>query len=537
MSSILLFQDEKPSMNRGSNGENCNNNKKKKRNVYIVKPDWIIQCKSIFDKPTLDQIWSGSKQLYESTNQNKRKNIDPQLQNNEWIKRKRKIDEFAPITKVLASKSTNEMVARLHHNIQNHKNDANGKDMWMDPTSNTITDHNNLGKNAELSQLFDKISKLYKDMPLDNYDEWRSYSYNMAAARLRYLNFQVCNNEESLMRLSQVKGFGKKFMKHIREYLITGGCELIRNFERDPSRVNVRNMIKIWGIGPKKAVELVKLGYTDIQSVREALELQKLDLHENARIGVQFYEEFQEKMDREEAKKIGEIVAEACRKYFQDAEITTMGSFRRGSEKCGDVDVLITHPKFIRCTPIGALDELVERLRDGGYISRHLTPVDPTHKSTLPLRANNMDDFLLYSSKKSQSYMGVFVSPSYKNKHRRIDIKFYPYREKAFATLYFTGNGYFNRAMRLYAKVQKGMKLDDHGLFTKPFNKEKAGHRVKVLSEKAVFDILGLIYKEPHERDSFEAVVKNEGSLSMDFDLNNLRQSEIEIESRNRWIE
>ena len=38
-------------------------------------------------------------------------------------------------------------------------------------------------------------------------------------------------------------------------------------------------------------------------------------------------------------------------------------------------------------------------------------------------------------------YMGCFNSPIHPHRRRRVDIKFYPYRERAFATLYFTGNG------------------------------------------------------------------------------------------------
>ena len=38
-------------------------------------------------------------------------------------------------------------------------------------------------------------------------------------------------------------------------------------------------------------------------------------------------------------------------------------------------------------------------------------------------------------------YMGCLYSPSNPRVRRRVDIKFYPYRERAFAMLYFTGNG------------------------------------------------------------------------------------------------
>jgi DNA polymerase/3'-5' exonuclease PolX len=102
------------------------------------------------------------------------------------------------------------------------------------------------GKNLELSKLFDKISKLYKEMPLDALDEWRSYSYNIGAARLKYLDFPVYNDEEVLRKLSNRKGFGQKFMRNIREFLNTGKCQLISEFEHDERRTSVRNMMRIW---------------------------------------------------------------------------------------------------------------------------------------------------------------------------------------------------------------------------------------------------------------------------------------------------
>ena len=144
------------------------------------------------------------------------------------MKRNRKIDEFAPISRLKASETQNEMVERLSkYNVEKkHSMEA--------------------GKNQELSELFAKISKLYKDMPLDKFDEWRSYSYNAASARLKYLDFPVLNDEESLKLLSNRKGFGKKFMRQIKEFLNTGKCRLISEFEHDAMRVNVRNMIKIW---------------------------------------------------------------------------------------------------------------------------------------------------------------------------------------------------------------------------------------------------------------------------------------------------
>ena len=55
------------------------------------------------------------------------------------------------------------------------------------------------------------------------------------------------------------------------------------------------------------------------------------------------------------------------------------------------------------------------------------------------------------SIKRKRSYMGVcnLKGPNGgEGTFRRIDIKCYPLRSYAFALLYFTGSGHFNRSMR-----------------------------------------------------------------------------------------
>lgn len=119
-------------------------------------------------------------------------------------------------------------------------------------------------------------------------------------------------------------------------------------------------------------------------------------------------------------------------------------------------------------------------------------------------------------------YMGIFKSPTIHGKLRRVDIKWYPYRERVFASLYFTGNGYFNRSMRLWAR-KEGMQLNDHGLFARSDLECKVGIMHNPPStEREVFDTLGLVWKEPHDRDGFHAVVgakKKSSALQLEGEL------------------
>lgn len=103
-----------------------------------------------------------------------------------------------------------------------------------------------------------------------------------------------------------------------------------------------------------------------------------------------------------------------------------------------------------------------------------------------------------------QKYLGVCRLPGPRRRHRRLDIIVVPYGEFACALLYFTGSAHFNRSMRALAKT-KGMSLSEHALSTVIRNprglKVGPGQVLPTPTEKDVFRLLGLPYREPAERD------------------------------------
>lgn len=103
-----------------------------------------------------------------------------------------------------------------------------------------------------------------------------------------------------------------------------------------------------------------------------------------------------------------------------------------------------------------------------------------------------------------KKYMGVCCLPGPNQRHRRLDIIVVPYNEFACALVYFTGSAHFNRSMRAMAKT-KNMSLSEHSL-----NKDVVrqgtlklfgGTPLPTLTEKDVFSLLGIPYRQPHERD------------------------------------
>jgi DNA polymerase IV len=85
-----------------------------------------------------------------------------------------------------------------------------------------------------------------------------------------------------------------------------------------------------------------------------------------------------------------------------------------------------------------------------------------------------------------------------------MDLLLVPEEEMGAALIYFTGNDIFNRSIRLLAR-KKNMRLNQKGLY-KDVKRGRRGEKlnegvlVEGRSEKKIFDVLGVPWREPHER-------------------------------------
>ncbi len=367
--------------------------------------------------------------------------------------------------------------------------------------------------NLPISEVFRKLAKLHQDCPLYVNDDWKAYMFQLISGRLLHLDFVVTIQE--IDRLSRLDGFGASTIQIIKEFVETGVCQRIIEFENDAQRKAMNVMMNIWGVGRARATELVNAGYRRIGDVQQALMLGSLHVDRNQYIGVLCYDDINERMPRTEVEAIAEIIKSFVQtRYTTSAETMIMGSYRRGKETCGDVDILITHPDYIDTVPPNALGEIVDDLCSAGHVAFHLTYISgmkPELYETLPSHvAKRLTHPKSYGQSKEpkekdlqSSWMGVMNSPLIPGKRRRVDIKFYPYSVRYFASLFFTGNGHFNRSMRLYATRKYNYKLSDHGLVDKSTDSPIIIHPT---SERDIFDVLGLQWKETNERECFDDV-------------------------------
>jgi len=278
----------------------------------------------------------------------------------------------------------------------------------------------------------------------------------------------------SAEQIKDLPGIGKKIYIKFNQYLETGTVPLLEREKGLPRY----DFYKIYGVGPKKAQELVeKDNITSIQQLREHQDL----LNDKQKIGLRYYEDILKRIPRSEIEEFERAFQAAFAKVAtKDDSFEIVGSYRRGNATSGDIDVIISSKSGDR----SVFKKFIKQLQEDGILLEIL-------------------------SKGTTKSLTVGKLPDHETA-RRLDFMYAPPDERAFAILYFTGSKAFNVVQRRRAN-EMGMTMNEHGLFhlTGKGKKKKKGARVEgdFPTEKAIFDYLGLVYKSPTERKNGKAVI------------------------------
>jgi DNA polymerase lambda len=295
----------------------------------------------------------------------------------------------------------------------------------------------------EITNHNDHITSVLEEL-MNNYDllrdKGRYLAYREAVIRLKSYPTKITDSNQ----LKGVYKFGQKMLRKIEEILETGTLYRVEAMKQQHYLNSIKQFKEIWGVGSIIADKLFRQGYRTIQDIRENI---PSFFNQNQRIGLQYYDEFLQKIPREEVKEISNRVELTARRLAGERSLTSIpcGSYRRGRALCGDVDILMTFEDPNSCE--GFLSCLVEELKKEGLVT------DSLHVSD---RWDN--------NKKHVSHMFAGVCRLPFSIHRRIDIKIYPRQYYAWALMHFTGSANFNRSIRLFAK-KKGYRLSDEGIF------------------------------------------------------------------------
>ena len=157
------------------------------------------------------------------------------------------------------------------------------------------------------------------------------------------------------------------------------------------------------------------------------------------------------RVQRADAEKVVRKIVAALQKSHH---LEVCGSFRRGRETVGDLDVIV-EVELYKLAVQRVINEC-ERLLDGIIAS------GPTKVS------GRLD--------------GI-----------QVDFRFFDSESFGAGSLYFTGSKEFNIQMRKLA-IDQGMKLNEFGLW-------RGEERVAGRTEQSVFDALGMDWVDPKERE------------------------------------
>jgi len=228
---------------------------------------------------------------------------------------------------------------------------------------------------------------------------------------------------------SQLKGLpniGSSIMDKLNEYVEKGTLQDLEKEKNNP--VNI--LCEIYGVGPKKSQELVLAG---VKSINELRERQNELLNDIQKVGLKYYEQIQQRIPRSEIEKFKKIFTDIfITDTNKEATFEIVGSYRRGQQTSGDIDVIITGKTSV------VYKKFVNDLLKTGIILEVLSC--------------------------GESKTLVIAKLPGKNIARRIDFLYAPPNEFAFAILYFTGSKIFNTLMRQYS-LDKGYTFNEHGIY------------------------------------------------------------------------
>uniref|UniRef100_UPI003AAD08A7 DNA polymerase lambda isoform X2 n=1 Tax=Centroberyx gerrardi TaxID=166262 RepID=UPI003AAD08A7 len=342
-----------------------------------------------------------------------------------------------------------------------HQQPVSGK--WVCAQSSQAKSNN---FNKHITDKLEVLAKAYTHQG----DKWRALGYSKAVNALKSYHKPITSYQEAC----QIPGIGKRMADKIDEIMESGH---LRKLDHIGEAVPVLELFtNIWGAGAKTAQLWYQQGFRTLEDIRT-----KANLSNTQKIGLKHYDDLLDRMPREEAAAI-EKVREATQSVDPGLLAMACGSYRRGKATCGDVDVLISHPDGK--SHKGVFSKMLQTLHQTGFLT---------------------DDLVSHEDNGEQKkYMGVCRLPGPGHRHRRLDIIVVPYNEFACALMYFTGSAHFNRSMRAMAKTKR-MSLSEHSLnkdvLRQGSTKVYGGTPLPTPAEKDVFNLLGIPFREPHERD------------------------------------
>jgi len=257
-------------------------------------------------------------------------------------------------------------------------------------------------------------------------------------------------------------GIGKDLAGRIREIAATGDCSVRRELLTE-FPATLLDVLRLQGVGPKTVAVLYReLRIKSLDDLAAAAKAGRIRAvkgmgGKKEQLILQAIEERQRFAGRHllsRATEMAEAIVAYLREQAPAAEITTVGSVRRGAETSGDLDILASGADTALAEAFTRFPQVERVLANGGT------------KASVLLRGGFQADLRI-------------VTPE----------------QRGAALQYFTGSKAHNIALRDRA-LERGWKLNEYGLFDANENS------IAGAAEPDIYKALGLAFIEPELREN-----------------------------------
>jgi DNA polymerase (family 10) len=284
--------------------------------------------------------------------------------------------------------------------------------------------------NRDIAAAFEEIADL---LEFQNANPFRVRAYRNAGRRIGDLSESLADiAADPERKLTDLDGIGKDLAEKIETLLATGRVPMLEEL-RAEIPVGVLDLLRIPGLGPKKAAVLFnELGIASLDMVRAACEAEQIRVlkgfgaktEEKILAGIDLAARAHERMYWAKADEIVEELLAHMRKHKGIKQMEVAGSYRRGRETIGDVDLLVD-------------------AKDADAVMDHLG------------KFGEVADVI----GRGDTKMSIRLASGL-----QIDLRVVPHKSFGAALQYFTGSKDHNVILRGMAK-DRGLRINEYGVF------------------------------------------------------------------------
>lgn len=324
--------------------------------------------------------------------------------------------------------------------------------------------------NQEIAAVFEQIADL---LEYQSANPFRVRAYRNGAKKISELTEPLAAIADDESRsLTDLEGIGKDLAEKIETLLATGTLPMLEELQAQIP-AGVLTLSRIPGVGPKKAAALHKeLGISSLTELRTACEQQRVrglkgfgaKTEETILKGLAIAEEAGVRMRWADAEEVVDALLEHMRGEAAIKQMEIAGSFRRGRDTIGDLDLLVD------ATDVPAV---MDRFGAFAHVQETLA--------------------------RGETKMAVRLASGL-----QVDLRVVPAESFGAALQYFTGSKDHNVVVRSRAK-QRGLKVSDWGVFRiEDADGEPKETYIAGRTEEEVYAVVGLPWFPPEMREARE---------------------------------